>query len=139
MSAIPEEKKVLYPFLGRSGIRVSNLCLGTMTFGEHQMYDNLEFRSLQQQYNLACRESELEAFQVCKAEGMAVMPWSPLKGHFSRSVPQIALRWLLQKDVVTSVIIGARTLQQLDDNMAAANGWSLSKEEVGSEHLQGLG
>ncbi|XP_035829268.1 uncharacterized protein LOC106013725 [Aplysia californica] len=48
----------------------------------------------------------------------------------SRSVPQVALRWLLQKDVVTSVIIGVRTLQQLDDNMGAANGWALSQEEV---------
>lgn len=47
-----------------------------------------------------------------------------------RSVPEVAIRWLLQKDVVTSVIIGARTLAQLDTNMAAANGWSLTKEEV---------
>ena len=45
-------------------------------------------------------------------------------------MPQIALRWLLQKDVVTSVIIGARNLQQLDDNMSAANGWKLTSEEV---------
>ena len=53
-----------------------------------------------------------------------------LTSNTERSVPQIALRWLLQKDVVTSVIIGARTLAQLDDNMSAANGWALTKEEV---------
>ncbi|CAL1536768.1 unnamed protein product [Lymnaea stagnalis] len=47
-----------------------------------------------------------------------------------RSVAQIALRWLLQKDVVSSVIIGARTLAQLDDNLAASNGWYLTKEEM---------
>ncbi len=32
------------------------------------------------------------------------------------SVAQIALAWLLRQDVVTSVIIGARRLDHLDDN-----------------------
>ena len=46
-----------------------------------------------------------------------------------RSIAQVALRWLIQKDVTTSVIIGARTMEQLDQNMAV-NGWTLSPEEV---------
>jgi aryl-alcohol dehydrogenase-like predicted oxidoreductase len=140
--------------------------------------------TLQQQYSLASRDSEMEAFQVCKAAGIGVLPWSPLKGglltgkvkrgekpvegrlaavaastaiaqeaspHWSsfgdktfdiidvaqaiadkkgRSIPQVALRWLLQKDIVSSVIIGAKNLTQLDNNMGAANGWSLTKEEM---------
>ncbi|VDI65996.1 Hypothetical predicted protein [Mytilus galloprovincialis] len=36
--------------------------------------------SLQQQYNLLTRHSEFEEFQVCKNEGLGVLPWSPLKG-----------------------------------------------------------
>ncbi len=35
------------------------------------------------------------------------------------TVAQIALAWLLHQQVVTSVIIGARRLEQLDDNIAA--------------------
>jgi aryl-alcohol dehydrogenase-like predicted oxidoreductase len=35
------------------------------------------------------------------------------------SVAQIALAWLLAKDTVTSVIIGARKISQLDDNLRA--------------------
>ncbi len=35
------------------------------------------------------------------------------------SVAQIALAWLLHQPVVTSVIIGAKTPEQLDDNLAA--------------------
>ena len=35
----------------------------------------------QQQYNLLYRDSEMEAFQVCKIEGVGVLPWSPLKGY----------------------------------------------------------
>jgi len=45
-------------------------------------------------------------------------------------VAQVALRWTLQKDVVASVIIGATSIKQLEDNMAAGTGWNLSKEEV---------
>jgi aryl-alcohol dehydrogenase-like predicted oxidoreductase len=32
---------------------------------------------------------------------------------------QVALAWLLQRPGVTSVILGARTLEQLDDNLGA--------------------
>jgi len=35
------------------------------------------------------------------------------------SVAQVALAWLLHQDVVTSVIIGAKRQDQLDDNLAA--------------------
>ena len=37
------------------------------------------------------------------------------------SVAQIALAWLLRQDAVTSVIIGTRRLDQLDDNLNAVN------------------
>jgi aryl-alcohol dehydrogenase-like predicted oxidoreductase len=46
-----------------------------------------------------------------------------------RTTSQVSLRWLLQKDVVSSVIFGATSLAQLDDNMGA-NGWSLTEEEM---------
>lgn len=42
---------------------------------------------------------------------------------------RVALAWLLRKDCVTSVIFGARTLGQLDDNLAAAS-LKLSDEQV---------
>jgi aryl-alcohol dehydrogenase-like predicted oxidoreductase len=37
------------------------------------------------------------------------------------SVAQVALAWLLANDVVTSVIIGARKLSQLEDNLKAVD------------------
>lgn len=42
----------------------------------------------------------------------------------------MALRWLLQRDIVASVITGVLNTQQLDENMGAANGWTLTPEEV---------
>ena len=35
------------------------------------------------------------------------------------SVARVALAWLLHRPVVTSVIVGAKTIEQLDDNLAA--------------------
>ena len=46
-----------------------------------------------------------------------------------KSIPQVALNWLLQRPTVASVIIGARNEQQLRQNLEAA-GWSLSPEQV---------
>lgn len=50
------------------------------------------------------------------------------KAH-KATVTQTALNWLLAKPVVSSVIIGARNLEQLEDNLATGN-WSLTPEEV---------
>ena len=37
------------------------------------------------------------------------------------SMAQVALAWLVDRPAVTSVILGARTVEQLDDNLAAAD------------------
>ncbi|MDP9053364.1 MAG: aldo/keto reductase, partial [Acidobacteriota bacterium] len=42
-----------------------------------------------------------------------------------KSVPQIALNWLLQRPTVATVIIGARDEEQLKQNLAG-QGWNLS-------------
>ncbi|MCC8962719.1 aldo/keto reductase [Bradyrhizobium sp. Pear76] len=46
-----------------------------------------------------------------------------------RSVPQIAIAWLLTRPSVSSVIIGARDEAQLRDNLGAV-GWSLSPDQI---------
>ena len=46
-----------------------------------------------------------------------------------RTIPQVALNWLLQRPSVATVIIGARNEQQLRDNLGAV-GWALTPEQV---------
>jgi aryl-alcohol dehydrogenase-like predicted oxidoreductase len=46
-----------------------------------------------------------------------------------KSVPQIALNWLLQRPTVSSVIIGARNEEQLKQNLQAAD-WNLTPGQV---------
>ena len=50
-------------------------------------------------------------------------------GETGRSVPQVALNWLLQRPTVSSVIIGARNEEQLRQNLGAV-GWALTAEQV---------
>jgi aryl-alcohol dehydrogenase-like predicted oxidoreductase len=60
--------------------------------------------------------------------------WSVLDVLFTvaeetgRTPAQVALNWVLKRPEVTAPIIGARTLEQLDDNLGAVS-WSLTVEQ----------
>lgn len=128
--------------------------------------------SLQPQYNLLTRDIEFELVDVCRSEGIAILPWSPLGGGWltgkyrrdavptgasrlgddpergmeaygprnsqertwrvidavrqvaegrGASMSQVALAWVADRPAVTSVILGARTVEQLADNLGAAD------------------
>jgi aryl-alcohol dehydrogenase-like predicted oxidoreductase len=46
-----------------------------------------------------------------------------------KTVPQVALNWLLQRPSVATLIIGARNEEQLKQNLGAV-GWKLTKEQI---------
>jgi len=46
-----------------------------------------------------------------------------------KSIPQVAINWLLQRPTVSSVIIGARNEEQLKQNLGSV-GWNLTKAQV---------
>ena len=46
-----------------------------------------------------------------------------------KTLPQIAINWLLRRPTVSSVIIGARNEAQLRDNLGAV-GWALSPDQI---------
>jgi aryl-alcohol dehydrogenase-like predicted oxidoreductase len=136
--------------------------------------------TLQPQYNLLVREIEWEIVPACQAEGLGLLPWSPLGGGWltgkyrrdqrpsgatrlgedpergveaygrrgvqqrtwdvlsavgavaaarGSSMAQVALAWLRDRPAVSSVILGCRTLEQLDDNLGSAE-LDLSELEV---------
>lgn len=53
----------------------------------------------------------------------------PMAKQRGVSIARIALAWLLAQQPVSSVIVGARTMEQLEDNLAAAK-VALSAEEI---------
>ena len=55
--------------------------------------------------------------------------WTMSRAETGKTVPQIALNWLLQRPTVSTVIIGARNEKQLRDNLGAV-GWSLDAGQI---------
>lgn len=49
--------------------------------------------------------------------------------EIGKTVPQIALNWLLQRPTVSTLIIGARNEEQLRSNLGAV-GWKLTAEQI---------
>ena len=76
----------------------------------------------QRQVDAAPPVSEEYLFQVVDA-------LDEVARETEKSVPQIALNWLLQRPTVASVIIGARSEEQLRQNLGAV-GWNLTPEQV---------
>ena len=136
--------------------------------------------TVQPQYSLLARAIEWEVVPACTAEGLGLLPWSPLasgwltgkyrrgeppgegtrlsdqmdqgmriwndRGYLERnwqvidavrkvaegrgtSMSQVAIAWVLARPAVRSVILGARTLAQLDDNLGAGQ-FELSDDET---------
>jgi aryl-alcohol dehydrogenase-like predicted oxidoreductase len=50
-------------------------------------------------------------------------------GETGRTIPQVAINWLLQRPTVSTVIIGARTEAQLRENLGAV-GWTLTPDQM---------
>lgn len=46
-----------------------------------------------------------------------------------KTVPQVAINWLLQRPTVSSVLVGARNEEQLKQNLGAV-GWQLSADQI---------
>ena len=46
-----------------------------------------------------------------------------------KTVPQVALNWLLQRPTIANLVIGARNEEQLKQNLAAV-GWNLTTDQI---------
>ncbi|MGX2994454.1 aldo/keto reductase [Streptomyces sp. JNUCC 64] len=175
LDTLVRDGKVRY--LGASSVTPSQLQKALDVARSHRWEP---FVCLQPLYNLLSRELEWELLPLSEAEGVEVIPWSPLQGGWlsgkyrrgmteapvgsreavvqerqgreswrdrdteetwrvvdavravadetGRTPAQVALRWLLQRPGVTAPIIGARTPEQLTDNLGAS-GWELTPEQ----------
>lgn len=91
--------------------------------------------SVQNRYNLAEREQWEETLDHCEAEGIAFIPWYPLKAgplaeeggpvdriakRLGATPGQVALAWLLHRSPVMLPIPGTSKVKHLEENVAAA-------------------
>jgi aryl-alcohol dehydrogenase-like predicted oxidoreductase len=52
-----------------------------------------------------------------------------IAGEVGKTIPQVALNWLLQRPTVSNVVVGARNEAQLIQNLGAV-GWNLTTDQV---------
>jgi len=83
--------------------------------------------------NLSDKDNRLSGFDMIpfdKEFGFTVVDrLREIAGRHSASVAQVALAWLLSKEAVSSVLVGASKPHQLDDNLGAAD-IRLGAEEI---------
>ena len=66
----------------------------------------------------AARRAKFDFPPVDKEKGFSILDvLGTIAAAHGATVPQVALAWILANDAVTSVIIGARRIAQLDDNL----------------------
>lgn len=175
----PEETLSALDELIKAGkIRVigcsNETCWGLMnSLKASEKYNLPRYNTVQNSFSLINRRAESELAQVCKKEGVSLLPYSPLAmgvltGKYSEGLPEdarfstylksdskrhhrqaeryvnprsveatklymelakeagvnmpaFALAWSKQHEFVASTIIGARTLEQLEESLQGAN------------------
>ena len=74
------------------------------------------------------RELYLSRFENERSRGILKALQDVAQGA-GKSMSQTALNWVMSNPAVTAPIIGARSVEQLNENLGAA-GWTLSKEQM---------
>jgi aryl-alcohol dehydrogenase-like predicted oxidoreductase len=81
------------------------------------------FVSMQDHYNLLYREEEREMLPLCAAEGIGVLPWSPLaRGRLTRDWNEATERFRTDQFAKTLYSSGDRTIAERVAEVAAARG-----------------
>jgi aryl-alcohol dehydrogenase-like predicted oxidoreductase len=102
-----------YVTLARSGLRVSSLSLGTMTFGTEWGWgsEEAQAREIFDRY----------VDQAGNFVDTANMYTGGKSGRINKPPRQVALNWVITQPGVTSTIIGATKPAQLNDTLQAAD------------------
>lgn len=91
-----------------------------------------EIVSVQNRYNIGDAEASADVLEYCTQNNIAFIPWFPIGGgsdlsalqaiaeRHNASPYQIALAWLLAKSPIMLPIPGTKSLDHLDENVAAA-------------------
>ena len=78
----------------------------------------------------ASREGSLSADQLSGRTLAHVRALSELAAERGQTLAQMAISWVLRDERVTSALIGASSVRQLEENLAAASGPAFTAEEL---------
>jgi len=86
----------------------------------------------------ASRDGSLPADQISEQNLAHVRALQEIAGARGQSLPQLALSWVLRDERVTAALIGASSVAQLEENLAAVRGPALTGEELAAIDKQAV-
>jgi len=86
----------------------------------------------------ASRDGSLPADQLSEQNLAHVRALQEIAGARGQSLPQLALSWVLRDERVTAALIGASSVAQLEENLAAVRGPALTGEELAAIDKQAV-
>ncbi len=119
-----ESEKEILPYCARNGIATlvyGGLCRGLLTgkFTGEEHFPRGDLRRADPKFKPDRFKQYVKAVEDIRK----------IASGYGKTVAQFALRWALQQPGVTTVIAGARTPSQVEDN-AGASGWRIAPEDL---------
>ena len=127
-------QQAILPYCEKNGVgfmAYGSLAYGllTGTFTEDHDFGSADWRARQGNMGAIKIFATLFGPEKFKDNVRAVEELKGIAARYSKSLPQLALRWAISHPAVSTALVGCRTVAEVDDN-AGAIGWSISAADL---------
>jgi aryl-alcohol dehydrogenase-like predicted oxidoreductase len=124
----------VFPYCRNSGVGVmayGSLAYGllTGTFTEDMDFGAQDWRARQGNMGSIKLFNALFGAESFPRNVRAVEELKGLAARYGRSLPQLALRWAVSNPVISTALVGCRTVGEVEDNVGSI-GWSIADEDL---------
>jgi myo-inositol catabolism protein IolS len=124
----------IFPYCREQGIGVmayGSLAYGllTGTFTEHTDFGTDDWRARKGKAGSIKLFETLFGPESFPRNVRAVEELKGVAARYGRSLPQLALRWAISNPVVSTALVGCRTVAEVEDNVGAL-GWSIAEADL---------
>src|SRR5262245_46050564 len=127
-------QREIFPYCREHGIGVmayGSLAYGLLTgaFTENTDFGSNDWRALADKMGVIKLFEPLFGPENFPRNLRVAADLQALAARHGRSLPQLALRWSISNPVISTALVGCRTVAEVDDNVGAL-GWSLTEADV---------
>src|SRR5215471_11832594 len=127
-------QKDILPYCAKHGVgfmAYGSLAFGLLaaTFTEDHDFGSADWRARQGNMGAIKMFAALFGPEKFKDNVRAVEELKTIAARYDKSLPQVALRWAISHDAVSTALVGCRTVAEVEDNVGAI-GWSISDADL---------
>lgn len=101
----------------------------TGTFTEDMDFGSSDWRSRQGKMGAMRIFDTLFGPETFPHNVRAVNELKAIADHYDKSLPQLALRWVISNPVVSTALVGCRSVAEVEDNVGAV-GWEIDDSDL---------